>query len=52
MSSVTSELFDVQDTTNYQVRFQGSCEQTNGAEVVGSSASTQSWCSFIRLGDT
>jgi|TARA_R100001594_G_scaffold33195_2_gene61553 hypothetical protein len=52
MSSVSSELFDVQDTTNYQVRFQGSCEQTNGAAVLGSSASTQSWCSFLRLGDT
>lgn len=52
MSSVSSELFDVQDTTNYQVRFQGSCEQTSGAAVLGSSASTQSWCSFLRLGDT
>ncbi len=52
MGNVNSEIFDVTDTTNHQVRFQGSCEQTNGAEVTGSSASTQSWCSFIRLGDT
>ena len=52
MGSVSSEIFDVTDTTNHQVRFQGSCEQTNGANVLGSSASSQSWCSFIRLGDT
>jgi len=52
MGSVSSEIFDVTHTSNCQVRFQGSCEQTNGASVVGSSASTQSWCSFIRLGDT
>jgi hypothetical protein len=52
MGTFNSEIFDVQDTTNYQLRFQGSCEQTNGAAVLGSSASTQSWCSFIRLGDT
>ena len=52
MGSVSSEIFDVTDTTNHQVRFQGSCEETNGAKVTGSSSSTQSWCSFIRLGDT
>jgi hypothetical protein len=52
MGNVNSEIFDVTDTTNHQVRFQGSCEQTNGADVLGSSSSTQSWCSFIRLGDT
>ena len=52
MGNVNSEIFDVTDTTNHQVRFQGSCEQTNGAEVTGSTSSTQSWCSFIRLGDT
>ena len=52
MGSVSSEIFDVTNTTSHQVRFQGSCEQTNGADVAGSSASTQSWCSFIRLGDT
>ena len=46
------QMIDVTDTTNYQVRLNGSCEQTNGAAVTGSSASTQSWCSFIRLGDT
>ena len=52
MGTVSSEIFDVTNTSNCQVRFQGSCEQTNGAAVLGSSASTQSWCSFIRLGDT
>ena len=52
MGNVNSEIFDVTDTTNHQVRFQVSCEQTNGAEVTGSTSSTQSWCSFIRLGDT
>ena len=52
MGSVSSEIFDVTHTSNCQVRFQGSCEQTNGADVTGSSSSTQSWCSFIRLGDT
>ena len=52
MGNVNSEIFDVTHTSNCQVRFQGSCEQTNGADVTGSSSSTQSWCSFIRLGDT
>mgnify|MGYP003134498820 CR=1 FL=1 len=52
MASVNSEIFDVTHTSNCQVRFQGSCEQTNGADVTGSTSSTQSWCSFIRLGDT
>ena len=52
MGTVSSEIFDVTNTSNCQVRFQGSCEQTNGAEVTGSTSSTQSWCSFIRLGDT
>ena len=46
------QMIDVADTTNYQVRLNGSCEQTNGAAVTGSSASTQSWCSFLRLADT
>jgi len=46
------QMIDVTDTTNYQVRLNGSCEQTNGAEVTGSSASTQSWVQFLRLGDT
>tara|TARA_R100000458_G_C8139959_1_gene151585 strand:- start:33 stop:662 length:630 start_codon:yes stop_codon:yes gene_type:complete len=49
---VVVQLIDVTDTSNFQVRFNGSCEQTNGAYVLGSSASTYTWCKFLRLGDT
>ena len=43
-------IFDVQDTSNYKVRFLS--ESVEQHQTKGSSTENQTWVEFIRLGDT
>ena len=48
---VSSSFFDVQDTSNYKVRFLSESVASSNT-TKGSSTENQTWVEFIRLGDT